>query len=62
MNQRSVDADTVRYLQIIIGLIEGRRIRSSEILEMAARVLRQHSIVCRRRIDYVLQYLNKRAP
>jgi hypothetical protein len=62
LNQRSVDADIVRYLQIIIGMIEGRRIRSSEILEMAARVLRQHSIVRRRRIDYVLQYLNKRAP
>lgn len=62
LNQRSVDTDIVRYLQIITGLIEGRRIRSSEILEMVARVVRQRSMERRRRIDYILQYLNERAP
>jgi len=52
----------VRYLRMVISLIEGRRVSTVEILKMLARVLRQHSIVRRRRIDYVLQYLNERAP
>jgi hypothetical protein len=34
----------------------------SEILEMVARVVRQRSMERRRRIDYILQYLNERAP
>lgn len=50
------------YLRMVISLIEGRRVSAAEILEMLARVLRQHSIARRRRIDYVLQYLNERAP
>jgi len=61
-NQRSIGKGIVSYLQIVVGMIEGRRMRRSEILEMAARVLRQHSMERRRRIDYVLQYLNERAP
>ena len=50
------------YLRIVISLIEGRRVRAEEILEMLARIVRQHSIVRRRKIDYVLAHLNKRAP
>ena len=50
------------YLRMAISLIEGRRVSAAEILEMLARILRQHSIVRRRRIDYILQYLNKHAP
>jgi hypothetical protein len=29
---------------------------------MLARTVRQHSIVRRRKIDYILRHLNKRAP
>ncbi|MGA2940204.1 MAG: hypothetical protein ABSF52_24355 [Syntrophobacteraceae bacterium] len=50
------------YLRMVISLIEGRRVSAAEILEMLARVLRQRSLVGRRRIDYILQYLNGRAP
>lgn len=50
------------YLRMVISLIEGRRVSAAEILEMLVRMLRQHSIVRRRRIDYVVQYLNKHAP
>jgi len=50
------------YLQMVISLIEGRRVSAAEILELLARVLRQHSLVRRRRIDYVVQYLNEHAP
>jgi hypothetical protein len=62
LNQRSVGADMVSYLQMVIGLIEGRRMGRSEILEMVARVVRQRSMERRRRIDYILHYLNERAP
>ena len=50
------------YLRMVISLIEGRRVDDEEILEMLARTLRQHSIVRRRKIDYVLEQLNKRSP
>jgi len=62
LNQRSVGAGMVSYLQMVIGLIEGRRMGRSEILEMVARVVRQRSMERRRRIDYILQYLNELAP
>jgi hypothetical protein len=56
------DARMARYLRMAVSLIEGRRVRTDEILEMLARVVRQHSMVRGRRIDYVLQYLKKNAP
>lgn len=56
------DTQMVCYVQMVTSLIEGRRVSVSEILEMLARAVRQHSMVRRRRIDYVLQYLNQRAP
>ena len=52
----------VCYLRMVTSLIEGRWVSISEILEMLARAVRQHSMVRRRRIDYVLQYCNERAP
>ena len=60
--ERRIDEQMLCYLRMAISLIEGRRVSAAEILEMLARVLRQHSMVRRRRIDYVLQYLNERAP
>jgi hypothetical protein len=50
------------YLRMVISLIERRRVSAEEILEMLARTVRQHSIVRRRKIDYVLEHLKKRAP
>jgi len=56
------DVGMVRYLRMVTSLIEGRQVSLMEILAMLARVVRQHSMVRRRRIDYVIQYLNQRAP
>jgi hypothetical protein len=56
------DAPVLCYLRMVITLIEGRRVSAAELLEMLARVLRQHSIARRRRIDYVLQYLKEHSP
>lgn len=52
----------VSYLRMVTSLIEGRRISRDEIVEMLARVLRQHSIAYRRRADYFVWYLNKYPP
>ena len=56
------DMRMVGYVRMVTSLIEGRRVRVVEILEMLARAVRQHSMVRRRRIDYVLQHLNEHAP
>lgn len=62
VQDRRIGASIVCYLRVVIGLIEGRRVSAAEILEMLTRVLRQHSLCRRRRIDYVIEYLNERAP
>jgi hypothetical protein len=51
------DADIVRYLAMVVTLIESRRVSEAEIREMLARAVRQHRMARRRRIDYVLHYL-----
>jgi hypothetical protein len=50
----SVDSDIVRYVQMVISLIEDRRVSEAEILRMLVRAVRQHSMARRRRRDYVL--------
>ena len=56
------DAGMVRYLRMVTSLIEGRRVSLMDILAMLERAVRQHSMGRRRKIDYILQYLNQRAP
>lgn len=56
------DADMAGYVRMVTSLIEGRRVSLGEILEMLVRAVRQHSMVRRRSIDYVLEYLMKSAP
>jgi F420-0:gamma-glutamyl ligase len=51
------DADIVCYVAMVVSLIEGRRVSEREIREMLARAVRQHRMARRRRIDYVLHYL-----
>jgi hypothetical protein len=62
LDERRFDAHMVCYLRMVTSLIEGRRVSMVEILAMLARAVRQHSMVRRRRIDYVLQYWNQHAP
>jgi hypothetical protein len=62
LHERRIGAPMVCYLRMVISLIEGRRVSVAEIREMLARIMRQRSIVRRKRIDYILQHLNKRAP
>lgn len=57
-----LEASTVGYLRIVVGLIEERPVSEGEIVQMLIRVLRQHSMARRKRIDYVVDYLKKSAP
>ena len=52
-----LDADIVRYLAMLVSRIERRRVSEREIRKILARAVRQHRIAKRRRIDYVLHYL-----
>ena len=56
------DVGIVDYVRMVTSLIEGRPVSRQEILEMLGRSMRQHSIVRRRRMDYVLAYLKENAP
>ena len=49
------------YIGMVVSLIEGRRVSQEEIVEMLARVVRQHSISRRRRMEYLLSYWETRA-
>jgi len=57
-----LDAVMFGYVRMVTSLIEARRVSDDEIVEMLVRVMRQHSIARRRRMDYVLAYLKKNAP
>jgi hypothetical protein len=56
------DAGIVDFVRIVTSLIEGRPVSRQEVLAMLVRAMRQHSIVRRRRMDYVLAYLKENAP
>ncbi len=58
----SVDPSMLRYLCMVTSLIEGRRVSMEELLNMLERSMRQRSMYRTRRIDYVLDYLNKHPP
>lgn len=57
-----LDSAVVGYVRMVTSLIERRRVSEDEILEMLFRILRQHSIARRRRLDYVVAQLRKNAP
>ena len=52
----------LRHVRVAVSLIEGRPVARQEILEMLARVLRQHRMVRRRRIDQAVDWLNANPP
>jgi hypothetical protein len=50
------------YLQMVIGLIEGRPVRLGEVVAMLRRALRQHRMVRTRRIDQTVAWLHEEPP
>ncbi len=52
----------VNYVWLVVCWIEGRPVSIHEIRDMLVRVLRQHRMARRRRIDQVVAWLNERPP
>ena len=52
----------VEHVRMVASLIEGRRVSRRQVLEMLARVLRQHTICRRRKIDQTVAWLNEQPP
>ena len=52
----------VEHVRVVSSLIEGRRVSRSEILRMFVRVLRQHTIGRRSRIDHIVWWLKANPP
>ncbi len=55
VGQMNLDEDTVKYLQTVTTLIEGRIVGRGEILSMVKAKMRQHSMVKMKKIDYILR-------
>jgi hypothetical protein len=56
------DPALVEYVRRVVSLIERRRVSLEEIGEMLARVLRQHMMVRRKKVDQVVAWLKKDPP
>jgi hypothetical protein len=52
----------VEHVRVVCSLIEGRRVSRGETVEMLRKVLRQHSMARRRRIDQVVAQLHQTPP
>jgi hypothetical protein len=59
---KATDPELIGQVRVVVGLIEGRPVRLEEIWQMLLRVLRQHSMVRRRRIDQAVDWWNQYPP
>jgi predicted HTH domain antitoxin len=59
---KAKDPALVEYVRRVVSLIERRRVSLEEIGEMLARMLRQHMIVRRKKVDQVIAWLKKDPP
>ena len=56
------DRVVVEHVRMVTSLIEGRPVSRNETLRMLSKVMRQHSIGRRSRLDYIVLELNKNPP
>ena len=59
---KTKDPALVEYVRRVVSLIEARPVSLEEIWEMLARVLRQHIMVRRKKVDQVVTWLNENPP
>ena len=50
------------YVRMIVGLIEGVEFTCGEVAHLLRQAMRQHSFGARRRIDYILDFLDRHPP
>ena len=58
----SFDRGMVLYLAMVLALVEGREVAPEEVEDLLCRVMRQHSIAHRRRLEYAVWYLSNQPP
>jgi hypothetical protein len=54
---KAAHAQLMERMRVVVSLIEGRRVSLEEIWEMLVRVLRQHSLGRRRKMDHTVDWL-----
>jgi hypothetical protein len=59
---KTADPKLMENIRVAMSLIEGRRVSLEEIWEMLVRVLRQHRMPRRRKIDHTVGWLNAHPP
>jgi hypothetical protein len=59
---KAKDPVLVESVRRVVSRIERRRVSLGEIWELLARVLRQHMMVRRKKVDQVIAWLNKNPP
>jgi hypothetical protein len=52
----------LEYVRMLVSLIEARSVSLTEIVQMLQRVLRQHSLGRRRKIDHAVNWLQEHPP
>ena len=52
----------LEYVRLLVSLIEARSVSRTEIVRMLQRVLRQHSLGRRRKIDHAVIWLQEHPP
>ena len=57
-----LNAGVVTHVRMVVSLIEGRQVSLAEIAVMLRKVLRQHRLGGRRRIDYIVARLKQAPP
>jgi hypothetical protein len=60
--QDELNDQIVEHVRMTTSLIEDRRVSLMEIRKMLTRALRQRSLGYRKRIDYIVGYLNRAFP
>lgn len=61
-DRSELDTALVGYLCAVVSLIEERRVRREEVIELLGRAVRQRRFVRERRIDYVVRTLKEKPP
>ena len=56
------DPAMVEHVRMVASLIEGRRVSRRQVLAMLQKVLRQHTMCRRRKIDQTVAWLNEQPP
>ena len=62
MAEESSKESIIEHVRMVTSLIEGREVSLEEIKEMLKKKERQRSLTRRRRVDYLVQQLNKDPP